>query len=132
MLPGAAAQQELLYRTMRIIVTSLPTRRPADDLELVIVAVSDHIATGIRQPTHDVRVTGRGGPMHCRCVVTLFEGVGVEPALEQQIDDCELTMPGRMMQQSPGVGLVANVELLGIRGQGGGQCVNVPRASRVE
>src|SRR5947209_3173063 len=61
---GAATQEKLGDRAMRVVVAAVPARCPADDLELVVVAVSDHITTGVGESADDVQVTGRGSPVH--------------------------------------------------------------------
>ena len=52
--PRAAADEDVHDRAMRVVVASVPAGRPADDLELVVVAVPDDVAARVGEPPHDV------------------------------------------------------------------------------
>ena len=55
-MPGAAADQEVRDGAVRLVVAAVPARRPADHLQLVIVAVPDDVAARVGQTPHDVQV----------------------------------------------------------------------------
>ena len=46
-MPRAAADEEVGDRAMRGVVAAVPARRPADHLELVIVAAADDVAARV-------------------------------------------------------------------------------------
>ena len=60
----AAADQKIHHRAMGIVIGALPARRPADHLELVVVAVTDDVAASVGQTTDDIEMAGRRGPVH--------------------------------------------------------------------
>ena len=113
-MPGAVFEQQVHDHALRIRRRAVPAGRPANRSELVIVAVPDRIDSGVEEPSHHVDVSGRGGPGQRRRVIAFFERVDVEPAIEQQVDDVEMAVLCRMMQQRPLVGLIANVERIRI------------------
>ena len=84
-MPRAAAHEQIHDRPMGVVVAPVPARRPADHLELVIVAVADDVSAGVGEPAHDVRLSRGRGPVHRVGVVASSRGVHVEPALQQQV-----------------------------------------------
>ena len=81
-MPRAAADEQIHDGAMRVVVAPVPARRPADDLELVVVAAADDVAAGVGEPAHDVDVARGRGPVHRVGVVALLARVHVEPALQ--------------------------------------------------
>ena len=64
------------------LIDPFPARCPADDLELVIVAVPDDIATRVGESPHYIDMTGCRRPVHRVGVITLFASVDVETTPE--------------------------------------------------
>ena len=62
--PRAATDEEVRDGTVRGVVAAVPAGRPADDLELMVVAVSDDVAAGVGEPPHDVEVP----PAAAQCI----------------------------------------------------------------
>src|SRR5215472_6484834 len=101
MVASAAAQEKVRYCAMSGIITPVPTRRPTDDFQLVIVAVTYNITASVGEPLHYVEMTRSSGPMHCVGVVPLLAGVHIEPTLQEKIDDSHVSVLCRRMQESP-------------------------------
>ena len=60
----AAADQKIHHRAMGIVIGAFPAGRPADHLELMVVAVTDDVAAGVGQTPHDVDI-GRSAAAQC-------------------------------------------------------------------
>src|SRR5690349_3687458 len=86
---------------MRVVVTAVPTRRPADYLECMIVAMSDDVTSRVGQPANDVEMPRRRGPVHRVSVVALFARVDVRAVLDQFVDRAELAVPRCNVERSP-------------------------------
>ena len=63
-MPRAAADQKVAPRRDARRRRALPARRPADDVEMVIVAVPDDVAARVGQPPHDIQMPAGRGPVH--------------------------------------------------------------------
>jgi hypothetical protein len=84
-MPRATLDEIVRNRAMSAIVAVVPARRPADDVKLVVVAVSDDVATGLSEASHDVDMARRRGPVHRAGVVPALACVEVETAREEQV-----------------------------------------------
>lgn len=89
---GATLEEKFDDGAMRVVVASVPARGPANDVELVVVAVPDDVAARVSETPHDIGVAARGGPMHGVGVVAHLAGVDVDAAPEQQVNDIEPTI----------------------------------------
>src|SRR5438270_800775 len=96
------------------VIAALPTGRPADYAERVVVAFTDDIPARISQSSHDIDMTGGRRPVHGISVVALLAGVGVDAALEQKLDRVQATVLRGDMQHGVLVRLGAGVELVGM------------------
>src|SRR4029450_9962730 len=104
-MPRTAADEKVRHRPMRCVASTIPARRPADHLELMIVATAYDIAACVRQSPYHFQMTGCCRPVHGVGVVALFSSIGVESSLQKEIDRCEVAFHGCRMQQRPFIGL---------------------------
>lgn len=125
---GAAADQELGDH----VLARVPAGRPADHLQGVVVAAPDDVPTRIGQPSHDFQVAARRGPVHGVGVVALLPEVGVQAALEQQVDARQVPLGRRHVQQRVLVGLGADLQLLRVPVEQRGQYDHLAVPRRVE
>jgi hypothetical protein len=130
--PGAAFDQQLHDGALRLRVGALPARRPPDCLQLMIVAVANRVDAGVEQPAHHLDVSRRGGPVERGGVIALLEGVHVEAAVEQQVDDGQVAALGGVMQQGPRMRLIADEELAGVQIKRCGNYGGVPAPGSFE
>ena len=110
----AVAQQDVHHAAVRRVVAPVPAGRPADDFELVVVAVTDDVAAGVGEAPHDVDVAGGRGPVDGVGVVAFLAGVHVKAAPQQQIDRGEVPLVRRDVQQRPRVRRLSRVQLVGM------------------
>ncbi len=65
----------------------------------MVVAATDDVAPRIGEPPHHVEVTAGGGPVHGVALVATLTRVRIESARQQQIDDGELPLLRRGVEQ---------------------------------
>jgi len=118
--------------TMRLVVTTIPTRRPPDHLQLVIVAVSHDVAAGVGKPAHDVEMSRRAGPVHRVGVVSFLTRVDVESSPQKLVHHGELAGVGRGVEQRPFVRLLTRSQLVRVRVEKCDQSIDVAAAGSVE
>ena len=135
----ASTDEKIHDGPMRIVVGAIPTGRPADDLELVVVTVPDDVAARVRQTPDHREVPSCSRPVHRGRVVALLTHVHVESALKNHVYHRETLgrrtriLAGRcQMQQGVLVWLVANVQLLRVLVEQLRQRANVPPFRGVE
>ncbi len=61
MVPRSASEEGVHDGPMRIVVATVPARRPPNGLELVVVAAPNNVAACVGQPLRDIEVTGGRG-----------------------------------------------------------------------
>ena len=128
----AAADEEIRHRPMCFVVAFIPAGCPADHLQGVVVALTDHVASRVGEAADDVDVTGGCGPVHRVGVVPLLARVDVEAARQQQLHGRQVSLVCRGMQQRPLVRLVARVELVRMFVEQDAQVADVAVSRRVE
>src|SRR5216110_375866 len=105
-MPGAATDEKFDNGSVGCIITPVPATGPTNNLELVIIPVSDDIATGVSQAPHDIEMSGCRGPVHPVGVITLLAEIYIEAAFQQQVHYRPLTVVCCHVQQRPFVGFV--------------------------
>ena len=110
-----ALHEEVDDGAMRGILRSLPADRPADDLQLVVIAAPEHVAARVGKSPNDVQVPRRRRPMHRVRVVTALADIGVYAPLEQQVHGGELPMLRGGVEERPVVRRLAQLEAAGMR-----------------
>ena len=130
MMRRAATDQILRDRTMRVVVATIPARRPSDHLERVVVSPPDYVAARVGEPAHDIQPAGRRGPVHRIGVVSPLAGVHVKAAFQQEVH--RIQVPRREVQQRPVVRFRKRVQLVRVLIEQISQPVDVAVACRVE
>src|SRR5436190_22973613 len=59
-----ATDKKVSHCAMRCIIASVPSYRPTDHLQFVIVTSTDDVTASIREPSHNGEVTGCRRPVH--------------------------------------------------------------------
>src|SRR5438270_363363 len=113
--PSPARHEKVRDGTMRRVLRAIPTGRPADDSQLVIVALSNDVAARIREMPDDIDVTRGRCPVHRVSVVTTLADVRVDAALEQEVDGRELPVLRRRVEKRPLVRRLAQMQPLRMR-----------------
>src|SRR5689334_3907471 len=108
-MPCTTSDEKLDDGTVGCIIAPLPATPPTDDLHLVVIAMSNHVAAGICQSAHHIEMSARCSPVHWVGIVALLPEIGVQTTFEQQIHHCEMTLMRCKVQQRPFVWFVANV-----------------------